>query len=74
MTSREIRNLAVEKRLKLPEVRRLIDEYIQVQSDFHDYNLRILDFMLGGRDNSFVVAVHDKTSHKPVIVNYKLEG
>ena len=73
MTKYEMRNLPIEERVKLPEVKNLISQYVNVVCDLHDLNLRIIDFMRGGADQNEIVVFHDGLSHKPILIDYSKE-
>jgi len=69
----KIRNLPVEERIRLKEVKKLVREHIRISLELHDYNLRILGFMIGGKDKNEIIAFHDSISHKPMVIDYSLE-
>lgn len=62
--------LPMLKRIQLPEVTKLVDDYINAVLKLHDYRLRIENFHMSGKDNCRIVGFSDMGSQKPIMIDY----
>jgi len=74
MAFNRIGKIPIEKRIQLKQVKGLIEKYIKLNLELSEYNIRILEYAIGGRDNLFMIAIQDRLTHKPMIIDYSKEN
>ena len=62
-----IRKMAPEARVCTPEVKQAFGDYVSAASTLGNYGLRVLEYLIGGKDDVCLVAFQDRATHKPFV-------